>query len=52
MKLKKRHDGVLVYVETTNKTDALVWVNEKGETITESQYNILTLQNAIKRSCR
>lgn len=33
--------GVLVYMRTPNDNDALAWINEQGESITESQYQIL-----------
>lgn len=33
--------GVLVYMRTPNDNDALGWINEQGESITESQYEIL-----------
>lgn len=33
--------GVLVYVRTGQGNDALAWVNEKGESVTESQLAIL-----------
>jgi superfamily II DNA or RNA helicase len=36
-----RPDGALVYVQTSEGTDALAWVNEQGRSITESQYAIL-----------
>ncbi|HEU5383904.1 MAG TPA: helicase-related protein [Ktedonobacteraceae bacterium] len=34
-------DGVLLYMRTAEGTDALVWVDEKGESVTESQLAIL-----------
>jgi len=34
-------DGALVYMRTANGNDALAWVNEKGESVTESQFTIL-----------
>jgi superfamily II DNA or RNA helicase len=34
-------DGVLVYVRTAQGNDALAWVNEAGESVTESQLAIL-----------
>lgn len=37
----KGPDGVLVYVKTGEGNDALAWVNDKGENVTESQYAIL-----------
>jgi len=33
--------GVLVYMRTGEGNDALVWVNEAGESVTESQFTIL-----------
>ena len=33
--------GVLVYLRTANDNDALVWMNAQGESITESQFQIL-----------
>ena len=33
--------GVLVYMRTPNDNDALAWIDERGENITESQYQIL-----------
>jgi superfamily II DNA/RNA helicase len=33
--------GVLVYMRTANDNDALVWMNEQSESITESQFQIL-----------
>lgn len=33
--------GVLLYMRTAEGTDALVWVDEKGESVTESQLAIL-----------
>jgi len=33
--------GVLVYMRTANDNDALVWINQQGESITESQFQIL-----------
>jgi SNF2 family DNA or RNA helicase len=33
--------GVLAYMRTANDNDALVWMNEHGESITESQFQIL-----------
>jgi len=33
--------GVLAYMRTANDNDALVWMNEQGESITESQFQIL-----------
>lgn len=36
-----RYPGVLIYMRTANDNDALVWMNEQGESITESQFQIL-----------
>ncbi len=33
--------GVLVYARTTERTNALAWMNTAGESVTESQYAIL-----------
>ena len=33
--------GVMVYIRTADDADALAWVNERGETVTESQNQIL-----------
>ena len=33
--------GVMVYIRTTSGTDALTWVDEDGNTVTESQHDIL-----------
>jgi superfamily II DNA or RNA helicase len=33
--------GVMVYVRTADENDALVWVDEQGRTVTESQHDIL-----------
>src|SRR5205085_2204778 len=34
-------EGVLVYMRTGEGNDALVWVNRKGESVTQSQLAIL-----------
>ena len=39
--------GVLVYMRTPNDNDALAWINEQGESITESQYQILKAAECI-----
>jgi hypothetical protein len=39
--LAHRPDGVLVYMRTPDGNDALAYVNQKGESITESQIEIL-----------
>lgn len=44
--LQKSHGGlatpgVLAYMRTANDNDALVWMNEQGQSITESQFQIL-----------
>jgi len=36
-----RPDGVLVYARTTERTNALAWVNAEGKSVSESQYAIL-----------
>ncbi len=36
-----RPEGVLVYARTSERTNALAWLNQKGEAISESQYAIL-----------
>ena len=36
-----RPRGALVYMRTAQNVDALAWVNEQGESVTESQYAIL-----------
>jgi len=36
-----RPDGVLVYARTTERTNALAWINQHGEAVSESQYAIL-----------
>ncbi|WKZ40515.1 MAG: helicase-related protein [Anaerolineales bacterium] len=33
--------GALVYVHTSEENDALAWINENGDSVTESQYEIL-----------
>jgi superfamily II DNA or RNA helicase len=38
---KTNPDGVLVYVKTADETDALTWINRKGESVTQSQLAIL-----------
>ncbi|CAN5462442.1 hypothetical protein BH20ACI3_BH20ACI3_34960 [soil metagenome] len=39
--------GVLVYMRTPNDNDALAWINEQGESITESQYQILKAAECV-----
>lgn len=34
-------DGALVYVHTSEENDALAWIDPNGESVTESQYEIL-----------
>lgn len=34
-------DGVLVYARTTERTNALAWINQNGDNVSESQYAIL-----------
>ena len=36
-----RPEGAMVYVHTSDGTDALAWVDEQGNSVTESQYAIL-----------
>ena len=36
-----RPDGVLVYMRTTRGYDALVWIDRRGRSVTESQFEIL-----------
>ncbi len=36
-----RPDGVLIYARTTERTNALAWINQQGESVSESQYAIL-----------
>ncbi len=36
-----RPDGVLIYARTTERTNALAWINQNGESVSESQYAIL-----------
>lgn len=36
-----RPDGALVYMRTTQGHDALAWVSREGESVTESQFDIL-----------
>ncbi|MBX7255939.1 MAG: NgoFVII family restriction endonuclease [Candidatus Hydrogenedentes bacterium] len=38
---EKEPHGVLVYMKTPEGNDALAWMNDKGESVTESQYQIL-----------
>jgi len=35
--------GVLVYMKTPEGNDALAWMNDRGESVTESQYQILRM---------
>ena len=37
----ERPDGVLVYMRTTQGNDALAWIDRKGASVTESQFEIL-----------
>jgi len=39
--LPRRPEGVLVYMRTAERNDALAYVNQQGESITESQMEIL-----------
>lgn len=36
-----QNTGVMVYVKTSDDNDALVWLDEKGRVVTESQHEIL-----------
>jgi hypothetical protein len=38
---ENKPDGVLVYVRTGEGNDALTWIDENGDSVTESQYEIL-----------
>ncbi len=38
---KKEPEGVLVYMKTADGNDALAWIDNKGESVTESQFTIL-----------
>jgi superfamily II DNA or RNA helicase len=40
---EKEPPGVLVYMKTPEGNDALAWMNDKGESVTESQYQILRM---------
>jgi SNF2 family DNA or RNA helicase len=42
--------GVLVYMRTANDNDALMWMNEHGESITESQFQILKAAECLPES--
>ena len=39
--LENKPDGALVYVRTGEGNDALAWIDEQGNSVTESQYEIL-----------
>ena len=39
----KEPTGVLVYMKTPEGNDALVWMNQQGENVTESQFTILRM---------
>lgn len=39
----KEPPGVLVYMKTPDNNDALAWMNAKGESVTESQFQILKM---------
>lgn len=39
--IEKRPEGVLVYMRTGEGNDVLAWIDEKGKSITESQFEIL-----------
>jgi superfamily II DNA or RNA helicase len=38
---ENKPDGALVYVRTGEGNDALAWIDEQGDSVTESQYEIL-----------
>jgi len=40
---EKEPSGVMVYMKTPEGNDALAWMNDKGESVTESQYQILKM---------
>jgi hypothetical protein len=40
---EKDPPGVLVYMKTPEGNDALAWMNDKGESVTESQYQVLRM---------
>ncbi len=42
--------GVLVYMRTANDNDALVWMNERGESFTESQFQILKAAECLPQT--
>ena len=42
--------GVLVYMRTANDNDALVWMNEQGVSITESQFQILKAAECLPQT--
>jgi len=42
--------GVLVYMRTANDNDALIWMNEQGESITESQFQILKAAECLPQT--
>ncbi len=42
--------GVMVYVRTADGNDALAWVNEQGQTVTESQHEILRCRLRAKHA--
>jgi hypothetical protein len=43
-------NGVLVYVRTAQGNDALAWVNEQGESVTESQLAILRAAECLPQT--
>jgi ERCC4-related helicase len=51
----KGENGVIVYAKTADDNDCLTWINEKGEIVTQSQFEILKAvkceitENALKR---
>jgi len=41
MPVPQQPDGVLVFLHTSDGTDALAWIDQQGRSVTESQYAIL-----------
>jgi len=42
-------EGVLIYMRTAEDNDALAWINNEGESVTESQYMILRAAECNKK---
>lgn len=40
---EKKPEGVLVYMRTPEDNDALAWINQSGESVTESQLVVLKM---------